>query len=249
MTTRSILSALALVMAALLAVAFALPPIAQDPAYHAFADSRAMFGIPNALDVLSNAAFLVIGIMGLAFVGSARPPGARASWLVFFGGVTLVAFGSAYYHWAPGDAPLVWDRLPITISFMALSAAVVSEHADAALERFLLPAALAIGVVSVAWWRYSGDLRLYVWVQFAPLAGLLVLLALSPGRYGGRAFLIAAFVCYVCAKVAELLDPRIFAATSGIVSGHTLKHLLAALTPVCIYLMLRRRCGASRSLQ
>jgi hypothetical protein len=53
------------------AAAWLLPPIAQDPAYHRLADSRPWLGIPNALNVVSNAAFLLVGALGLAFVMSA----------------------------------------------------------------------------------------------------------------------------------------------------------------------------------
>ncbi len=241
MTLRAVSRVLALVMLASLALAFTIPRITQDPAYHEFFDTRTIAGVPNALNVLSNAGFLVVGLIGLAFCLRGKPPGARASWIVFFTGVTLVTFGSGYYHWAPGDDALTWDRLPMTIAFMALFIGVVTEHLDSRAERYLLPIALAVGIVSVAWWRSTGDLRLYGWVQFAPMLGLLVLLALSRGPYGGRRLLVVGFACYVCAKLAELFDAPIFAATAGAVSGHTLKHLLAALTPLCVYLMLRRR--------
>jgi hypothetical protein len=246
-TARPVSGVLALVMLASLALAFAMPQIGQDRAYYEFVDTRAFLGIPNALNVLSNAGFLLAGAIGLGLCLRAKPPGAGVSWIVFFAGVALVTFGSGYYHWAPDDEALTWDRLPMTVAFVAFFVGVAAEHLDARLEQRLLPIGLAVGIASVAWWRYSGDLRLYGWVQFAPMLGLVVLLALSPGSFGGRGFLLAGFACYAAAKLAEVFDASIFAATAGVVSGHTLKHLLAALTPLCVYLMLRRRLGDDSS--
>src|SRR5690242_13090880 len=90
---------------ALAAAAFLVlvPPIPQDQAYHAFADRRTIFGIPNFGNVISNVPFAGIGIIGLRLVHGAP---AR----VLFAGVLLTFFGSAYYHLAPSDARLVWDR-------------------------------------------------------------------------------------------------------------------------------------------
>lgn len=93
----------------------------------------------------------------------------------------------------------------------------------------------------MAWWRYADDLRFYAWVQFTPLVILALLVALYPGRYTHRRFLLYALACYLGAKVVELLDRPIFEATSALVSGHTLKHLFAALGLFCVYWMLRRR--------
>src|SRR6266699_932717 len=50
-----------------LAVTAALKPIPQPRSYHHFADTRALFGIANAADVLSNLAFFVAGGLGLYF--------------------------------------------------------------------------------------------------------------------------------------------------------------------------------------
>ena len=218
-----------------------LPPIAQDPQYHAFADARRFFGVPNFLNVASNAPFLVIGIAGIVLCLSRRLHGAALSWLVFFAGVTLVTFGSGWYHWDPRDATLVWDRIPMTIAFMALFVALLTEHGAAAGERRLLALAIAVGVGSVAWWQISGDLKLYGWVQFAPFVAIVALLFLYPRPYTGRYWLAYGFAFYVLAKVAEFTDGRIYEATTHAISGHSLKHLLAAGAPLCVYLMLRNR--------
>ena len=53
-------------LAAGTAIALAFQPaIRQDQAYHQFADTRPALGIPHAWNVLSNAPFLLIGLLGL----------------------------------------------------------------------------------------------------------------------------------------------------------------------------------------
>ncbi|HKA41856.1 MAG TPA: ceramidase domain-containing protein [Burkholderiales bacterium] len=224
-----------------LALILTRPRMPQDAKFHALVDTRTYLGIPNFLDTASNLPFLLLGIAGLLLCGGRTVTGGARSWLVFFVGVTLVFFGSAYYHWSPNNATLVWDRVPITIALMGLLVAVVSEHAGAGLERILLAPALTIGIGSVAWWVYTDDLRSYVWVQAAPLVAIVfVLIAYAP-RHTCRAYLAYALACYTLAKAAEFQDREIYALTSQTLSGHTLKHLLAAAGILFLYLMLRRR--------
>ncbi|MFZ9151072.1 MAG: ceramidase domain-containing protein, partial [Burkholderiales bacterium] len=196
--------------------------------------------VANFANIASNVLFLQVGIAG-AIGCQRRNSGVWRSWLVFFSGVALVFFGSAYYHDNPNDDTLVWDRLPMTVAFMALFAALVSEHLDARLEAPLLAAALATGMFSVFWWQYSGDLRIYIWVQGAPLLVIPYLVAAFTGHYTLRHYLLFGVALYALAKVAELFDHEIYAATAGMISGHSLKHLLAAAAVFCVLLMLQRR--------
>jgi hypothetical protein len=245
MASRSRLAALAFVTFAPLPLLFLLsPPIAQDPRYHAFADQRAWLGIANFLNVASNLAFVVVAALGVALCVSARRPGASRAWLCFFVATGLVAAGSAYYHLAPSDGTLVWDRLPMALAFMALFSAVLSEHVDERLELPLLLGALTVAVASVAWWRYTGDLRPYVWVQFGPFLALLFLLAAFPPTFSHRRWLAYGALFYAGAKLCELGDAEVLRVT-GVASGHTLKHLTAAIAPFCVYVMLRSRSRVS----
>lgn len=229
-----------------LAVLLAGPPIAQEVRYHDFADTRALVGIPHFLNVASNLPFLVVGALGLAGCLRQRPSGAAASWTVFFAGTALVAFGSAWYHVSPSNATLVWDRLPMTVAFTALFAGLVSEHLGERLEHAALPTAITVGVGSIAWWYYADDLRIYAWVQFAPLFATVLLLAVFPARYSHRSYLAYGLAFYIFAKLAESADSAILTFTGGAVSGHTLKHLLAAMAPLWIHLMLRERKPVAR---
>ncbi len=220
-------------------------PILQDRGYHVFADARSCLGIANFGNVASNLLFLLAGIFGARQCWRKRS-GAWRSWLVFFSGVALVFIGSAYYHGAPRDATLVWDRLPMTVAFMGLFAALISEHLDAKLEPALLAGALLTGIASVWWWQHSGDLRIYIWVQGTPLLAIPYVIAAFPGRHTHRHFLLYGVGCYALAKVAELLDHQIYSATGAVISGHSAKHLLAAIAVFFVYRMLCRR-SQSRS--
>jgi hypothetical protein len=240
-------------LAVLAAAAFLLvPPIPQDPAYHRLADSRPWLGIPNVLNVLSNAGFLLVGALGLAFVaggggggGAFREPGERWPYAVFFGGLLLTGFGSAYYHWEPGNARLAWDRLPLAITLMGLLAATIAERIGVRVGLCLLGPLIAIAAGSVIYWHWTeqrgtGDLRLYALVQFYPVVAIPLMLWWLPPRYTRGGELLAAAVTYAAAKVPELLDGWILSATR-VVSGHTLKHLLAALAGYWVLRMLRHR--------
>lgn len=224
-----------------MAISFAVGPIAQDVAYHNFADDRTILGIANFANVTSNIPFLAIGLLGLGFVSSARRTGAWQAWAVLFAGIALVSLGSAYYHLAPGDARLVWDRLPMTIAFMGLLCVLLEEDVKPGLGRRILLPALLLGVISVVWWRITGDLRFYIWVQAVPFVTVVAAGLLFPAGFTHRMYLVYGLGCYVLAKIAELYDDQLFRVTVHFVSGHTVKHLLASLGAVFVYLMLRKR--------
>jgi hypothetical protein len=231
----------AVVLAPLLYLMFVQGPVAQPVGYHRFADVRTGFGLRNFGNVASNLLFLLVGAGGWVWCYRYLNAGARQAWMVFFAGVVLVFLGSGYYHTMPDDHALVWDRLPMTLAFMGLLVALLSEHLGAQYERRLLLPALIFGLASVGWWRYSGDLRVYIWVQAAPLLAIPLVLMMFPGRYTHRIYLLYGLGCYALAKVVEIYDAKIFELSGFMVSGHSLKHLLAAMAPWCLLLMLRRR--------
>lgn len=236
-----------------LAVYLWLPAIPQDPAYHAFADRRDVGGIPNFFDVASNLGFLWVGLAGLGFALSDRAgngrvflePGERWIYFSLFLGVVLTGLGSAYYHLAPDNGRLVWDRLPMTILFMSLFAAIIAERIDVKAGLYALLPLLALGMGSVVYWHLGeqigqGDLRLYGMVQFLPLLLMPLLLLFFPPRYTGGAYLLIALVYYGLAKLCETFDAVIYS-MGELVSGHTLKHLLAALAVYWLLRMIRSR--------
>lgn len=238
---------------------FISPPIAQDPSYHNFADQRMIWGIPNFFNVTSNAPFLLFGGMGLLFLWRLRasqgwPAFAalleeRPYWVFFFG-VAITSIGSSYYHWAPSNTHLVWDRLPMTFGFMSLFAAIIMERIDRDAGLRLLTPLVIIGVSSVAYWYLSelhnrGDLRMYIDVQFYPLIAIPLIAYLFQSRYTKGGEIYNVMLLYAVAKAFELLDVPVFQFTGGFVSGHTIKHLFAALATYWVLYMISRRQVAS----
>jgi hypothetical protein len=230
-----------------------LPRIPQPQSYHAFADQRTFLGVPHFADVMSNAPFAIFGLWGLMFLLRYSPEELRRHFLdrkerwfyvIISIGILLTAFGSGYYHLDPGNDRLVWDRLPMTIVFMSLVAALIAERISLRAGLWLLPVLLAIGISSVVQWymsemRGAGDLRFYGTVQaYSVIFVLLALLLPTPYTHGSDLLLIAGF--YILAKILEVLDKPIFS-LGRIVSGHTLKHLAAALAGYWILRMIKRR--------
>jgi len=238
-------------LAAVVAIAALLFPRTPQPlAYHQFADRRSWLGIPNFGDVASNILFLAAGLWGLVslFRKSSRQRfiDARERWpyVFVFLGLLLTACGSAYYHLAPDNARLVWDRLPMTVVFMPLVAAMLMERVNVKLGLWLLPVLIAVGIASVLQWHFSeqqgaGDLRLYAAVQLYALLALLAALVLPSGYTRGSHLLVVAGL-YVLAKVCETADRPIFS-WGHLVSGHTLKHLAAGAAGLCILRMVQKR--------
>jgi hypothetical protein len=245
---------LLVVLTAAVAVAFSLlPRIPQPLSYHLFADRRSFLGIPNFGDVVSNVPFGVIGIWGLLFLVRSSPIQLKQHFLnlrerwpyVFvFIGLLQTSFGSSYYHLSPNNARLVWDRLPMTIAFMAMVAAIIAERINLRAGLWFLPILLVVGMSSVLQWyasetRGAGDLRFYAAVQ--AYSALVLLLALVfPRPYTRTSDLAIVLGFYALAKAFESLDKLIFAA-GHIVSGHTLKHLAAAAAGYWILRMLQKR--------
>ena len=219
---------------------WAKAPIVQPESYHDFADTRAALGVRNAGDVLSNLAFVAVGIYGM-FIAWRCATAMRLAWVCLFAGVTLVSIGSAYYHWAPTSDSLVWDRLPMTIGFMALFTAIVGEYISETWGRRLLLPMLLLGLSSVIYWDVSGDLSFYAWVQFTPLLIIAVLPLTLKSAYTHSWCLLAALSIYILAKVVEQADTAVFSLSGHLMSGHTLKHLLAAVGVYLIAYMLGQR--------
>jgi len=241
------------VSAAVIAMVIAQGRVPQDQDYHRFADTRVMAGIPNFVNVATNLAFMLSGIAGMSAVLRRRrhrdtfaKPREALSYLVFFGGLVLVAAGSACYHLAPRDWTLLWDRLPMTVSFMAFFAIVIGERLGPRAGLAALPVLVVLGLASVLHWYAGerlggGDLRAYVLVQFYPIAIIPLVSALLPGRYTLGWVFSAVIAIYAGSKLLEVHDAWILDALGGAVSGHSLKHLVAAAAPLPLLWMIGKR--------
>lgn len=228
---------------------FFVPRIPQDPAYHMFADMRTILGIPNALDVLSNFFFAWAGIEGLYRLLRQNSlqvmEELRLPYTVFFAGVALVSLGSAYYHWSPNNETLVWDRLPMTIAFMSFFSILCAERISLKLGLRLFPILLLAGLVSIIYWHFSeqagkGDLRPYALVQFLPILLTPLILLMLPARYDRTSGIWWFMFWYLMAKLLEWLDAEVFDVLT-LVSGHSLKHVAAAIGCLVFLRYLRLR--------
>ncbi|HSJ96306.1 MAG TPA: hypothetical protein VLC53_04500 [Myxococcota bacterium] len=210
-------------------------PIGQPESYHDFADRRPLLGLPNAADVLSNVGFALAGLWGFRVLRTsesrARLRRAAPGYLLFVAALLLTALGSAWYHLAPDNGTLLWDRLPIALACAGLlggaRAQTVAPNQSAMATYVLAIAAVA----SVLWWsmteaRGAGDLRPYLLVQGAPLVLIPIWQAIARAPRAERIAFGVAILLYLAAKAAELADRQVLEMT-GSLSGHTLKHLLA----------------------
>jgi hypothetical protein len=248
MNIKSLLLITTAVVAVFITLSF-VEPLSQDPVYHNFADGRTVWAIPNAFDVLSNIPLAIVGFIGIMTTlngfRSNRFDACAFQYLVFFSGVFLTGFGSLYYHLAPSNDTLIWDRLPITILTLGFFCSVVSEMVSPKAGLILVGPLLLIGIGSVLYWNITenlgqGDLRLYGIVQFLPLilVALIFLMYKFPDNY--LPYFIGLMVFYALSRVTEFLDNQIYEILHFI-SGHTLKHLFAAAASCCLLIMLKKR--------
>jgi Ceramidase len=234
-----------------LVAALLIPAMPQPLTYHAFADCRTFFGVANFLNVVSNVPFLIGGALGLRLIwsgcGDFIDPREQLPYLVFFLGALLTCFGSAYYHGAPDNARLVWDRLPMTLGFAGLVSATIAERVDLKLGRQSLWPLLALGVFTVVYWygtelRGSGNIIPYGIYQIWSVLIIVVLLVAYPARrYSHGALLGWAAFWYGLAKVFETFDLQIYRLLGSTLSGHTIKHVLASFAVFAIVRQLRVR--------
>ncbi len=218
-----------LVTAGAVLIAALHAPVPQPSEYHLFADARRLLGIPSALNVLSNVGFAFVGAWGLVALRRSATfldPRERDPWIVLFVGVALTSAGSAWYHLHPSNATLVWDRLPMTLGFMGLFAALIGERVSVRWGVGLLAPLVLLGAGSVGYWSWTDNLVPYLLVQFYPLIAIPLLLGLYPARYTRGEDLLLALAWYLAAKLAESYDWEVYRFL-GIASGHTVKHLLA----------------------
>ena len=223
--------------AVVITLLYIIDPVEQAAAYHHFADGRRWWGLPNAWNVLSNLGFLFTGFWGLVLVagaGARRP--ITVIYATLFTGVILTGLGSAWYHYNPDNNTMVWDRLPMTIIFMSLLAATIVEFIGSRHPLLVLGLLVSLGAGAVLWWHFTGqrgvgDLRPYILVQYYPIVLIPLILWFFPqaGYDPGVRQLLMVILWYIIAKVLDVEDRAVYKSLH-VVSGHTLKHLAAAVS-------------------
>lgn len=209
--------------------------LTQDKAYHQFSDERTLAYIPHFWNVCSNTLFIISGCIGMAKLYNNRLNiimSFKVAYICFFAGIIFTGLGSAYYHLNPTNETLVYDRLPMAFTFMVLFSIIISEYISVQRAKKLLLPLVLTGIYSVVYWHLgeqkgSGDLRMYVLVQFLPLLIIPVVLLLYPAKYSKSGY-GTVLILYLIAKGLEHFDSQVFAHIQ-FVSGHTLKHFVSAM--------------------
>jgi len=243
-----------LLLGSLIACAVAavlVPAMPQPLSYHAFADCRTIWSVPNFFNVLSNLPFLIAGAYGLGIIlrggGSFIDQREAMPYLVFFLGALLTSFGSAYYHLAPDNPRLVWDRLPMTLGFAGLVSAAIAERANLEGGLKALWPLLILGAVTVIYWYATermgqGNVIPYGLYQGWSILAIVLLISAFPARrYSHGSLLAWAAAWYGLAKIFETFDLGVYRLTAGVLSGHTIKHLVASAAVFAIVRQLRLR--------
>lgn len=215
-----------------------LNPIPQDVEYHNFGDQRMIFGIPNFWNVMSNLPLFFLGAIGtwISFRNWKLRPDIVSIILplVLCLGIFIACFGSAYYHWAPDNNTLVWDRLPMTFIFMPIFSLLIYDFIGKKEGQIAFYILVPLGVFSVFYWQYTesigaGDLRFYIFVQFFPMVIAPFILWLFPKKTNYVRYIYFILGWYIVAKLAEFFDDVIYD-FFGFWSGHTIKHLIGAIS-------------------
>ncbi len=217
-------------------ILFFIGPIPQDACYHNFSDNRTLFGLTNFWNVVSNVPFIMIGVFGMLFTLKKTNFSLFWNCFVFFLGIFLTGIGSWYYHFQPTNARLLWDRLPMTISFMAFFSIIIGDCININAGKKTLFPFLFIGVLSIVYWQitdYLGycDLRLYVLVQYLPVILIPFILLMHKSLLEIKPYYWLMLLAYVFAKIFETSDIIIFNSTD-IISGHTIKHIVSSFAPI-----------------
>lgn len=233
--TKSQLTILYVISIVGVVACFFIEPVPQNATYHLFADRRPCCSIPNFWNVVSNMPFVVVGFAGLITLNSIDKNPLNPNYIWFFIGILLTGFGSGYYHLYPDNETLVWDRLPMTITFMSFFSVIIGEFIDADSGKKLLYPFLTIGVASIVYWILTDDLRMYALVQFLPIVLILIILFLSKKELKFKRYFWLIVVFYTIAKFLESYDELIYNVFQKTMSGHTLKHLAAAVAPYLFY--------------
>jgi len=239
--TNKIKLLIGLVLVVISAIFF-IEPIPQDLAYHQFSDVNSLWGIPNGWNVLSNLPFMIAGFCGLIMLprlnSDAITGVIKSTSLLFFIGLFLTGIGSGYYHLAPTNGTLVWDRLPMTIAFMAFFSFVLSMHISKRVGCLLLWPLILVGVASVLYWAYTesidaGDLRFYAVIQFLPMLLIPTIILMFPSDDYQSRYVWCVVGVYLAAKVSEYFDFQLLELIG--MSGHSLKHVIAACSGIFFF--------------
>jgi thiamine transporter ThiT len=208
---------------------------------HPFIDARVLWGIPNALDVLSNLAFIPMGLWGLWSLHRAPDVqrATRQSASVFFIGLLLTCLSSSAYHWAPSVWGLALDRAGMAVAFAGVLGLAVAERVSLRAAPWVWGSVGVAGLLAILLNYTTGAIAPWAIVQFGGMA-VVLWAAVQPKQAGALGVRWSVLIAiYVVAKLFELGDESVFKATGDLMSGHSLKHIVASLAALPVINALR----------
>ena len=232
-------------------LAIVLPAVPQIANYHAFADQRLLWGVPHAMDVLSNVPFAFLGVWGLLLIARRSPGRVDIRWglaALFFGGLVVTSIGSTVYHWQPDNWGLAWDRAGMVAAFAGLLGLACADRISLRCGTVAAALVMLVGPMAVGFWYQTGNLVPWSLVQGGGML-LVVLLALMrpvPGAWNLP--LGSVIALYAVAKLLEVGDHAVFGWTLGLISGHSLKHVAAALAALPVLIVMHNGAQFQRSV-
>lgn len=212
----------------------ALSPLTQSQLYHNFAEQRILFNIPHFGDVLSNLSFVVVGILLLwqskTWQYTELYKGQYSLFKFLAYGSILLGLGSGYYHWAPVDITLAWDRATMILGFGVIFYDSCLRYNIFSVNKPLIGVSITtiLFLCTIIFWLVTSRLEPYVFVQFFTMF-ILVVFAIKNYKEIPSKHLFNMFVWYALAKLFENQDKTIFSYTNELISGHTLKHIAYAI--------------------
>jgi hypothetical protein len=208
---------------------------------HPFVDARTLWGIPNAMDVLSNLPFAFFGVWGLWRVLRVRtlPTATRIASSVFFAGFILTCAGSSFYHWTPDAWGLALDRAGMACAFAGVLGLAIAERVSLRAVHWAWGSVFITAMLSIALNYVAGAIAPWAVVQFGGMAVVLwaATLRAQPGALAVRWGVVIAI--YALAKLLEMGDAAVFHLTQEWISGHSLKHIAASLAALPVIIALR----------
>jgi thiamine transporter ThiT len=198
---------------------------------HPFVDARVLWGIPNALDVLSNVCFIGMGVWGFFALrrAPAVPVATRQAATVFFSGLLLTCLSSSFYHWGPDAWGLAVDRAGMAVAFAGVLGLAAAERVSQRAAPWVWGSVLAAGMLAIMLNFAAGAVAPWAVVQFGGM-GVVLWAATQRAQSGAMGIRWTMLIAiYVVAKLLELGDEAVFHASQEIISGHSLKHMAASL--------------------
>ena len=178
--------------------------------YHNFVDKRKFMGVNNTMNVLSNLFFLYPAIYLLMKQNNDKT---KFLALIIFG----LAITSAYYHLKPNNHTIFMDMIFV----ISLNTLVLSYFVDENLG-YLMG---ILGISSVVLWNVTNDIRPYTLLQI----GILIFCCFKLYETPAKDYILPVIGVGISVRLVEMFDSQIYKLTNKLISGHTLKHILATL--------------------